>query len=447
MGYILQILLHAAVSGIETAALALYLHRLLAERQTVKRSQRRVTIYIIVYAAFFAANICVSVLLPGLSILPYLMSGSILAIAVFLYSGTLFQRVFAGLTFFAYAFMTEALYATSVSFLTGHIFSDSLSASLFFIGAFLSKALLLAAVFIITRRRRARFLPMPVSHQVVLLLAVGICVFLSFADMVAVTQSSERTTFLNVLIEAGITTIAVTVFYVYGAFQRYTDRELYFSLLERQTAASERYFRRVDEIQREMRALKHDFTNHLMSLNQLLQAGDYAELGEYIHRYLGEVSRVVSETVTGVASVDGLISVKKQAALDNGIRFEASAGGVMKILINPVHLSIILSNALDNAIEACLKLPPAERYIALNMKTDDDGILISVANASGPVEIEKDGLPTTTKGNMTRHGLGLGTVKRIAERYGGHVLLESRPGEFVFTALLQIAPPAPRADV
>jgi signal transduction histidine kinase len=431
MNILLQIAAHAAISGAEAAALALFCGRLLG-----KRHARR-ALYALAYAALWAANLCASARLPGLSVPPYLAAAGVLLIALLLYSGTVFQRVFAALAFFAYAATTEVLSVVSLSWLTGYVFAEVPEQTLlYFIGAFAAKALLLAAVLIAAGRKRERFLPMPASHQAVLLLTAGICVFLAYADMFAVTQSGARTTFLHVLSEAGITALSVAAFYVYGAFQRHMHRELNSAVLARQTAQSERYYRRMDEVHREMRAIKHDFTNHLMSLDQFLQAGEYEELGLYLRKYIGEASRAVSETITGTVSIDGLISVKKQAASDRGIRFEARAGGITKIRVNPMHLSIVLGNVLDNAIEACAKLPPeAERYIELGMKTDGDDLCIVVKNPSPPVAMGEDGLPRTSKGG--EHGVGLVSVKSAVEKHGGRMRVESRGGEFIFSAYME----------
>jgi signal transduction histidine kinase len=399
---------------------------------------RRVRVYIALYAVFFIANVSVSVLLPGLGVLMYLNMASIMMISLFLYGGAVFQRVFAGSLLFAYSFMTEVLATVLLSWITGYIYTEAPSQTvMFFSAAFLAKLLLLAAVFIVARQKRERFLPMPVSHQAVLLLTVGVCAFLSIADMVAVTKSGKPTTLLNVLTEAGITMVAVAAFYVYGAFQRYMHREIYSAMLERQTEQSRIYFRRIDEVQRDARAVRHDFTNHMMSLNQMLRSGDYVSLEEYTQKYIGELSGIISETITGVASADGLISVKKQTATNKGISLEARAGGVVKIAVNPIHLNIILGNALDNAIEACLGLPAEkERRIELDIKADDEHLTIRVANSSPPVIIEADGLPRTTK-DGSDHGVGLGTVRRLIEKYDGRMLLESGAGEFIFSAYMK----------
>jgi len=103
--------------------------------------------------------------------------------------------------------------------------------------------------------------------------------------------------------------------------------------------------------------------------------------------------------------------------------FETKTSKLLEVCINPYHLNIILSNALDNALEACRKLPEREdRYIVLGLKNEDDSLCIRVINSSPPTKISNGGLPATTKDDKQHHGIGLSTVKRVAEQYDGVIL-------------------------
>jgi sensor histidine kinase regulating citrate/malate metabolism len=105
------------------------------------------------------------------------------------------------------------------------------------------------------------------------------------------------------------------------------------------------------------------------------------------------------------------------------------------ILVSPVHLNIIFSNTLDNAIEACRRLPSgAKRYIALELKIEGRSLYIRIKNSSLPVEMADGELPVTSKRDKLRNGLGLATVKRLIEQYAGVMLCEYKDEEFVFFA-------------
>jgi sensor histidine kinase regulating citrate/malate metabolism len=64
------------------------------------------------------------------------------------------------------------------------------------------------------------------------------------------------------------------------------------------------------------------------------------------------------------------------------------------------------------------------------LKTEDANLCIRVINPSPPVDIPNSELPDTSKGDRQHHGLGLSTIKRIAQQYGGSVLCTYDNGEF-----------------
>lgn len=69
------------------------------------------------------------------------------------------------------------------------------------------------------------------------------------------------------------------------------------------------------------------------------------------------------------------------------------------VKIDLVDLTVIISNTLDNAIEACEKLPVQDRQIYIQVVLDDNELFYAVRNRSLPVDVSSDRLPVTTKEN------------------------------------------------
>ena len=94
----------------------------------------------------------------------------------------------------------------------------------------------------------------------------------------------------------------------------------------------------------------------------------------------------------------------------------------------------ILSNLLDNAIEACREIPNAE--IHLTCMPVKDTLLMKTENpVSGSIPIQKNGLPASTKKEFG-HGKGLASVKEIAQHYNGSLQVQTDSRFFRATVIL-----------
>jgi sensor histidine kinase regulating citrate/malate metabolism len=99
------------------------------------------------------------------------------------------------------------------------------------------------------------------------------------------------------------------------------------------------------------------------------------------------------------------------------------------IPIENTDLCSILSNLLDNAIEASCKLNE-NRYINIEMITFKNQFNIKIVNATnGEYKLENGKLKTTKSGDL--HGIGIGHVKSIVESYGGILNVNPESKSFI----------------
>ena len=98
-------------------------------------------------------------------------------------------------------------------------------------------------------------------------------------------------------------------------------------------------------------------------------------------------------------------------------------------------VSVILSNALTNAMDAAEGCPSA--FVSLSSRRTKNAVLIEVRNSmKGCCVIdEKSGLPFTTK-EGTGHGYGLANIRKVAAKYHGEIDIVQEEGEFLLTVLL-----------
>ena len=106
---------------------------------------------------------------------------------------------------------------------------------------------------------------------------------------------------------------------------------------------------------------------------------------------------------------------------------------------NPLaYMVVLLSNLLDNAIEACQQYDKDDKAIHVMAVAQQD-FFISVRNTSEPVVIINGSIPTT-KPEPQMHGFGLANIRLILEKYSGEYTMFYENGWFQFTADIPFTP-------
>jgi len=171
-------------------------------------------------------------------------------------------------------------------------------------------------------------------------------------------------------------------------------------------------------------------------MKALLSLGKEAEHHQYLNKLDADLTSVDNLIKTGNVMADALLTSKISIANANDININAKATVPEDLQISEIDLSVIVGNLMDNAIEACLKLPdPKDRFIRLYIGRHKAMLYISVTNAIGESPTKKAGRFRTTK-NAKSHGFGLVRIDRIAAKNGGFVNRQSEDGAFATEVML-----------
>ena len=95
--------------------------------------------------------------------------------------------------------------------------------------------------------------------------------------------------------------------------------------------------------------------------------------------------------------------------------------------------SSILSNGLDNAINAAAILPVEKRSIKLMLKTDNGKLLLSIRNHFEGKIIFSDGVPIS---NKPGHGYGTQSICYITQKLGGNYQFMAEDNEFILRVVI-----------
>jgi sensor histidine kinase regulating citrate/malate metabolism len=104
-----------------------------------------------------------------------------------------------------------------------------------------------------------------------------------------------------------------------------------------------------------------------------------------------------------------------------------------------IDMCNLISNLLDNAIEAVIKLPEEQRKIDVKMGEKKGYFIVKCQNPfNGEYINYNKGYFASTKENKKDHGYGIKIIREITEKYDGEFLIESSNNLFNATALLKI---------
>lgn len=188
----------------------------------------------------------------------------------------------------------------------------------------------------------------------------------------------------------------------------------------------------------QQRKLTHDFRAHLSTLDGMLmqQNRDINTIQTYIHRLQSKQTERILLVNTHHAALDALLNQKALVAKNRKIDIQFSVNDLSPIKIDMVDLTVVISNTLDNAIEACEKLPETDRQIYVQALLEEDELFYAIRNKSLPVNMVANQLPASTKENPSFHGYGLQNVHTTLEKYHTLYAMDYENGWFEFATEL-----------
>lgn len=190
----------------------------------------------------------------------------------------------------------------------------------------------------------------------------------------------------------------------------------------------------VERLYNGIRGMKHDIKNHIEIINSLIAQGKTKEAREYSNS-LSETVETFDFTIkTGNPVTDMILHEKMESALGKGIQFSADFHYPVGCGVDAFDVSVVLSNALSNAIEAT----EAGGFVRVYSFRNKNAYLITVENSfDGRLDIdEESGLPKTKKKDKKAHGFGLQNIKSVAAKYYGDVLIEQKENKVSLKVML-----------
>jgi hypothetical protein len=209
--------------------------------------------------------------------------------------------------------------------------------------------------------------------------------------------------------------------------------------IENQLALTQNQFSALNESINEVRRIRHDMKYHIRVLYGLLENREYEQARQYMEEYYSQLTMLDAQMpiYTRNKTVNVLVDYYVCKARENGITMEVEIHIPEQLPINVAHLSALLGNLWQNALDACMTLPEGTpRYIETSMCVQDGRLVIRCKNSASAMAEKTDGHFVTTKGEG--HGVGLASIQSIAELYGGWCVCTAEENAFSAAAVLEL---------
>ena len=278
----------------------------------------------------------------------------------------------------------------------------------------------------------------PLKYFLMILTIPVISIFLMNEIYVIASKHDEYNDFA-IISSFFLMMINYIIFEVYTWMNRDSELKSQNRLYGQQLELCARQAEEKEQLYLEIRRTRHDMKSHLSGLLGMIESGETEEASKYISQLLADGVGKSSEEISrsGNIVIDSLVNYKNSIAKKEGIAFEASVFVPASLPFKSEHLVIILGNLLENAFDACKKVPPKGRYIKLDMGFEKNMLTISIKN-SCILEKRRDkrGNFFSTKHDAENHGIGLTSVNHTVKGYDGEVVTEDKGNQFSVSVVM-----------
>ena len=182
-----------------------------------------------------------------------------------------------------------------------------------------------------------------------------------------------------------------------------------------------------------IRIERHDLRHRMRTLLSMLERGAVDETVAYLRSSIETLDNFKVTRYCQNPIADAVFSAFFADARANDIRIESSLAVPHDLPVDATEFSIVMANALENAIHACLALPPELREIRCKYVIGPRHICQISNPVSKPVKLDENGRPFS---HEPGHGLGTQSIVAFCEKYGADLNYKCENGWFHIRIIL-----------
>ncbi len=206
-------------------------------------------------------------------------------------------------------------------------------------------------------------------------------------------------------------------------------------LLAERNRQSHKRFEEIKERYERIRKKEHEFENQMMAVFALAEKQDYEGIKKISDKYIHSGYALEYGFDTNHPVVNVIFNERYYSALDRGMLIVYKFNDLSKLPLDEAEVSIVLSNLLDNAMEACEKCE-TDKIIYVNFFVKEYDVLLKVENPFITEMRKENGRLLSTKQDDIPHGFGIENIREIVDRHDG--IYSVKYSDHIFKVIIDI---------
>ena len=409
----------------------------------VKRNRNKIEVILSIIILMLSSRLCVH-FLKKYTIIKMLLMVLIIILAMwFLYEISLVKTLI--LVFFVQSIVTITDYI--VIMILAKIYGDitTLGGASSLIGRLiliLSRLILFAILIVISRissKKRNNVTADMSNKEWIQFLIFPIFTICAVMLMVNSVMKSYHSDIVPVyyIIAIGLIVLNLVVFHLISEILEHSRKMKEAQILRQQSIGKVGLYNSMRENYNIQRQRTHEYKNQIVCMDMLMKKKDYSKLEDYIGNISDGLDAQLDMVDTNNDVVNAILNAKYYEAIKNDVLFVLKINDLSDIKVSDEDIVTILSNLLDNAIEAAKQCNVGKRTVKIKLLSEDDVLTIAVSNTykTEPM-LTEDGYIRTTKNNKEEHGWGIRNIVATLEKYDAEYIIDYKNGEFVFSIMM-----------
>lgn len=205
-------------------------------------------------------------------------------------------------------------------------------------------------------------------------------------------------------------------------------------LSEQQYKMQLRYYSSMEIKYNSSRKIMHDIKNHLQTIENLHKHGESDKASEYTAEICAKIKELSPKFISENRILNIIINDKSMLAESFGIKVRYEIEEIDLTFISDFDLTVILSNLIDNAIEACKEDEEVNSEIIIIIKKYNNFLIINIENSIfNEVTKTYENFISTKDGHS---GIGISNVNKAIEKYNGDMQISTRNNRFMVNIVI-----------
>lgn len=204
-------------------------------------------------------------------------------------------------------------------------------------------------------------------------------------------------------------------------YSKYRDYKEIYGIMNMRNEVLKDSYNNLQHLIEENKHILHDVKNHTIIVTNYIKKNENKKALAYIESVTDSIKKIDDIVNSDIEIINIILNCKAAEAQKNNIKILYDIH-VKKCNVDEKDFCSIISNLLDNAIEASIKAKEEERYIRLIMRSINSMLIIKIQNniVEQPKTVNNKKF-LTTKVSKQRHGIGLESVKYCVQKYNGNI--------------------------